>query len=202
MAMTSERIEAVMPANTVPGPEQGHWNYSHYAALPDDGQRYEIINGVLFMSPVPNLWHQELVGEFFSYLRTYVKLAGLGRVFMAPTDVQLAPDSIIQPDVMVVLHAHVDRLRGTRIVGAPDLVVEVASSSTATYDRREKYDMYLRADVPEYWIVDPHARTVEVRILEDAHYQLVGIFRGTDIMRSTVVPSIAEVRAEQFFATE
>src|SRR5437588_1116672 len=123
-----EQPPVVLPADWVPGPAQGSWTYDDYAALPDDGHRYEIVNGVLVMAPAPSPEHQDIVGEIFSYLRTHIKLAGLGRVFTAPIDVDLGPKNVFQPDVVVVLNARLDRVAAKKIIGAPDLVVEVASS--------------------------------------------------------------------------
>ncbi len=198
MTMTSDRFAVVTPANHVPGPKQGQWTYSHYAALPDDGQHYEIVNGVLFMTPPPNPAHQQVAGEIFSYLRNNVKQFNLGRVFMAPIDVEIAPGDVFQPDVLLLLQPHLDRIKTSRIIGIPDLVVEVASPGTATHDRREKYDAYTNASVPEYWIADPIAHTVEVFILESGKYYSQGVFRGKAILPSKVLPEF-DVRVEQFF---
>ena len=150
MTMTSDRLAVVTPANHVPGPKQGQWTYAHYAALPDDRKRYEIVGGVLYTMLTPDTSHQEVLGEIFCYLRTNIKPTKLGRVYMAPFDVELAYDLVVQPDVLVVLNINLDRVLDSRIVGAPDLVVEVASPGTATRDRREKYDAYANTGVPEY----------------------------------------------------
>jgi Uma2 family endonuclease len=197
--MTSNRLDAVILANHVPGPRQGEWTYSYYAALPDDGNRYEIIDGALYMAPAPNPWHQEVSGEFFFYLRTYIKSAGLGKVLAAPIDVELSPKNVVQPDMVVILNANLDKIKKTRIVGVPDLVVEIASPSTVKQDRNRKLRAYAGAGIPEYWIVDPEACTIEVLTLEGGTYHLLGNFSGQTPLRSMVVPRIAEVRAEQFF---
>jgi Uma2 family endonuclease len=196
--MTSDRLTVVTPANHVPGPRQGQWTYAHYAALPEDGQRYEIVDGVLYMALSPNRWHQDAVLLISHYLVTHVKLKGLGQVFVAPFDVELTSSVIVQPDVLVILNANVEKIKVTRVVGSPDLVVEIASPATATYDRRVKYDAYAQAGVPEYWIVDPIAHTVEVLLLEAGVYHSQGVFRGKAILPSTVVPGF-DVAAEQFF---
>ena len=202
MAMTSHKFDAVIPANDVPGPRQGEWTYSYYATLPDDEYRYEIVDGVLYMSPAPNLWHQEIVAALISYLRPLVNNTGLGRVFVAPTDVVLSPKTVVQPDITILLKAQFHKMGGMRIVGAPDLVIEVASPKTATYDRHEKYDAYLRAGVTEYWIVDPNAHTIEVRILKENTYQLLGLFEKQDALQSIVVPMVKTIWAEQIFAMQ
>jgi Uma2 family endonuclease len=198
MTTTSDRLPMVTRADMVAGPGQGRWTYNHYAALPDDGKRYEIVNGVLLMTPAPNISHQEVVGEFFSYLRAHTRSNDLGRVFVAPVDVELAPNVVVQPDIAVVLKANFDKVTESRIVGAPDLVVEVASPGTANHDRREKYDAYARAGVLEYWIATPEARTVEVFVLDVNTYYALGIFQGKATLPSKVLPGIA-VQVEQFF---
>jgi Uma2 family endonuclease len=166
--------------------------------LPDDGQRYEIVNGVLVMAPAPSPAHQDIVGEIYACLRTQVKLTGLGRVFMGPLDVVLGPKNVFQPDVLVVLNAHLDRIQAKKMVGAPDLVVEVVSPGSGVMDRIAKYAVYAHAGIPEYWFVKPEKQTVEVFVLEDGEYRSLGIFGGQQTLPSRVVPGLP-VRVEQFF---
>jgi Uma2 family endonuclease len=188
----------VTPAEDVPGPGQGRWTYTDYAALPDDGRRYEIIDGVLYMAPAPGEAHQTTVGRLFRHLAALVEDAGLGRVYVAPFDVELAPDVVLQPDVIVILREHSERITPSRIVGAPDLVVEVVSPGSAGYDRREKQDAYARAGVPEYWIADPATRTVQLLVLETGKYDPLGVFEGQGMLPSRVVPP-SSVPVERFF---
>jgi Uma2 family endonuclease len=200
MTMTaSGNVPMVIPADHIPGPRQGHWTYDDYAALPDDGHRYEIVDGVLYMSPAPSREHQNAALEIAAYLRTYVKLAGLGQVYIAPFDVQLDPRTVVQPDVLVVLNPHLDRVAESRVIGAPDLVVEVSSPGTVGHDRTRKQDAYARAGVPEYWIADPWSRTVEVFTLEEGSYRSLGVFKGKAVLPSKVVPDFL-VHVELFFA--
>ncbi len=128
---TIENVPVVVPADWVPGPPQGSWTYDDYAALPDDGRRYEGVNGVLVMAPAPDLRHQSIALRLSHYLFVHAELAGLGRVFPSPVDVELEPKNVFQPDVVVILNAHLDRMAQKKIIGAPDLVVEIASPSTA-----------------------------------------------------------------------
>jgi Uma2 family endonuclease len=188
----------VTPADHMRGAKQGQWTYKDYAALPDDGQRYEIIDGVLYMAPFPTEWHQSAVGQLFYYLQTYIKLTGLGRVYLAPFDVELAYNVVVQPDVLVILNENLSKIIPSRVVGAPDLVVEVASPGTAAHDRREKQDAYARAGVPEYWIADPAARTVEVLTLKAGEYHSLGVYEGPAMLPSHVVPDFP-VQVKQFF---
>jgi len=177
MIMTTiEKLAVVMPASWVPGPKQGQWSSKDYASVPEDGHRYEVVNGVLYMSPAPSLGHQRIVGWIFYYLVTHVDLPGLGQIYQAPTDVELSPGDVVQPDVFVVLNPHLDRVTPSRLIGAPDLVVEVASPSTARHDLSEKLYGYARAGVPEYWVVNPDAQTVEILIWQNWGYSSLGLF--------------------------
>ncbi len=201
MATVQDTVPMTVRADHVPGPRQGCWTYEDYAAIPDDGHRYEVVDGVLYLMPGPNIAHQRAVGSFFYHLKTHVELAGRGQVFVSPLDVELplTPTVTVQPDVVVVLNAKLDIIIESRIRGVPDLVIEVASPGTAGYDRRTKQDAYARAGVPEYWIADPYARTVEVLRLEDGAYRSLGVFRGEATLPSGVVPDLP-VRVAQFFA--
>ena len=198
MTQTSDKIPVVAPASGVPGPMEGFWTYDDYVAIPDDGKKYEILNGVLYMSPAPGWPHQEIIGEIFAYLRAYLRSTGSGGAFMGPTDVELAPNTVFQPDVVVLLKASAKKLKERHIVGAPDLAVEVVSPSSETYDRHRKLAAYARAGVREYWIVDPDSRTVEVLILENGEYHSQGVFRGKALLPSLIVPDFL-VHVEQFF---
>jgi Uma2 family endonuclease len=199
MTQTSDKIPVVAPANNVPGPGQGFWTYDDYAVL-DDGEHYEIVNGVLYMTPSPSWSHQEIAGEIFAHLRAYIRTAGLGGVFMAPIDVELASNTVFQPDVVVLLKASQRKLKERHIIGAPDLVVEVVSPSSETHDRYRKLVAYARAGVPEYWIVDPDAQTVEVLTLENGDYASQGVYRGKASLPSQIVPEL-QVQVEQFFVS-
>ena len=195
---TYEGTTMLIPADNVPGPEQGHWTYDSYAALPDDGKRYEILDGVLYMAPAPNDVHQEIVALIIFYLIPYVKLAGRGRVLAAPIDVVLESGSVVQPDVLVLLEEGATRQKPAQTIRPPDLAIEVVSPGTARHDRLRKYNAYARAGVKEYWIVEPTRRTVEVFVLEDEEYHALGVFSGEQTLPSVIVPDFS-VPVEQFF---
>ena len=198
MVMTTDEFSVVTPADWMLGPPQGSWTYEDYAALPEDGKHYEIVNGVLLMTPAPSPEHQSIVVRIAYYLFPHIDLAGIGKLFTAPIDVDLGPKHVYQPDVVVVLDAHLNRVAAKRIIGAPDLVVEVASPSTATYDRLNKYEKYAQAGIPEYWIVKTMSRIVEVMVLEGGEYRSLGIFRGEQTVPSRIVPDLL-VAVERFF---
>jgi Uma2 family endonuclease len=195
---TVERLSVVVPADWGAGPQQGRWTYKDYAAIPEDGHRYEVVNGVLYKLPSPNVWHQNIVLEIATHLRNAVFTHKLGRVFVAPLDVELSYGNVVQPDVFVLLNKHLDRIKTNRIIGAPDLIVEVASPSTARHDLRAKLDAYTSAGVPEYWVVNPEAQTVELLVLENRVYTSLGVFKGQAALPSRVLVDLS-VDVEQFF---
>ncbi len=200
MTIDVERQTMLTPADWVPGPGQGNWTYDYYAALPEDGHRYEIVDGVLLdMTPAPGIPHQNAVLQFSYYLIIHVKNAGIGKVFLSPIDVELTPKKVFQPDVAVVLNARLDRVTTTHIVGAPDLVIEVASPRTVKLDQTTKRKAYALAGVTEYWLVDPILETIEALSLQNSTYSSLGSFCGDDTLISQVVPTIAEVPVKQFF---
>ena len=151
------------------------------------------------MSPSPNVWHQNIVLEIATHLRNAVFMRRLGRVFVAPLDVELSYGNVVQPDVFVLLNKHLNRIKTSRIIGAPDLIVEVASPSTARHDLRAKLDAYTSVGVPEYWVVNPEAQTVELLVLEHDIYTSLGVFSGQTTLPSRVLVDLP-VEVEQFFA--
>jgi Uma2 family endonuclease len=200
MTTTSDNSFSIaLPANHVHGPKQGHWTYEEYAALPDDGKRYEIMNGVLIVTPAPEPAHQSIAGLLTHYLIVAVQLKGLGRVYPSPIDVRLTSNKVVQPDVAVLLNANLHKIGDKNVIGGPDLVVEIASPSTALYDRVSKSEAYEQAGVSEYWVVRTQEKAVEVLVLEDDGYQSLGVFSGKDTLPSRVAPGIADVAVEQFF---
>src|SRR6266849_3067524 len=198
MTTTPDNLQVVTPADWVPGPNQGDWTYNEYIALPDDGMRYEIANGVLLLAPSSTRPHQATVGEVFFHLRSHVKLAGLGLVIQAPFVVELSAKDVFQPDIFVVMNAHLDRVQEKKVVGAPDLVVEVSASGTVAFDRLTKYDTYEYAGVLEYWIVNLERRTVEIFVLEGDEYRSLCVYHGEQKVPSRLI-SWLSVRVDQFF---
>ena len=201
MTTTDQKdITVIVPADVVPGPAQGQWTYKEYAKLPDNGDRYEVMDGVLLMSPSPNSAHQNVVTMLAVYLAQHVKFVGLGQVFVAPLDIELALNRVVQPDVVVVLNENLAKITKSHIVGAPDLVVEVISPGTAAYDRLSKLKAYEQAEIEEYWMVYPDRHSIELMVLSDGKYQSLGVFQQQDTLPSRLIPTINTVSIEKFFA--
>jgi Uma2 family endonuclease len=193
-----ERVPPIVPADWVPGPHQGDWTYEMYAALPNEGKLYEVVQGVLIMSPAPETAHQGVIAQIHHYLYQQIVLKRRGLALTSPIDVVLARKTTVQPDVLVILAEHMNRVEPKRVVGPPDLAVEVVSPSSATYDRLVKYSVYEQAGVPEYWLVNIPEQTIEVFVLEDGSYRSLGAFRGEQIVQSRIVPE-ATAPASFFF---
>src|SRR5436309_12471699 len=109
------------------------------------------MDGVLYIAPSLNWEHQGIALEISTCLRECVQITGQGKVRAAPMDVELSYKNVFQPDMFVLLNEHLDRVVGTRVIGAPDLVVEIASPGTACHDLSEKLWAYAHTGVPEYW---------------------------------------------------
>ena len=185
---TTAKFPTVVPADWIPGPPQGQWTYVDYVAIPDDGNRYEVLKGVLYMSPAPTPSHQRISVRLTALLFQFVEAAGYGQVFHAPTDVELSPGDIVQPDEFVLLNANIGQVGDKRVSGAPDLIVEILSPSTMYHHLHGKLDAYERAQVPECWIVNPGERTVELFVLENETYRSLGAFQGDNVLPTQIVP--------------
>jgi Uma2 family endonuclease len=130
-------------------------------ALPDDGQRYEVVHGELLVTPAPRAWHQEIVARLFERLREYLRGQEAGHALMSPADISWSDNTLVQPDLFVVPLAEVRTLDWARMKTLL-LAVEVLSPSTARADRFTKRRLYQEVGIPTYWIVDPDARCIEV----------------------------------------
>lgn len=148
--------------------------YQEYCGFPPDGRRHEIVDGDHYVNPAPNTYHQTLSMRIAFQLYSQIEVNGLGRVFHAPTDLQLSDHDVVQPDLLVVLSDKEIIITPTKIKGVPDLIVEILSDSTKPMDLGLKKELYLRAEVPEYWIVDPEDHVVEQYTLQGQDYSLVG----------------------------
>lgn len=152
-------------------------DYSDYAAIPDDGKRYEIIEGSLHVTPAPNIAHQHASKRLLRQIEDYFEGRGIGEVFHAPTDVILTPHDVVQPDLIVV--GNEDQVSRRGIEGAPLLAVEILSPSTREHDLVRKAARYAELCVAHFWLVDPDARTIECRRLEGGRWVLAAKGEGT-----------------------
>jgi Uma2 family endonuclease len=175
------------PFLTKEWPEQGQWTYKDWERLPSDGNKYEVIDGVLYVTPSPITMHQFSSNRLATMMTNYADAQDLGYICTAPMDVRLPNQPVpFQPDILFI-RAERREIIQQWIEGVPDLAVEIISPSSASYDRAAKFRIYEEAGVPEYWIVDPRARTVEVFVLEENEYVLLGRWNANEAASSRVL---------------
>lgn len=162
--------------------------YDDYAGLPNDGRRYEVFDGDLAVTPAPSPKHQAVSRNLEYVLHTHTLASGAGAVYDAPIDVLLAPTTIVQPDLVFIAAARLGIVTERAVEGAPDLVVEIVSPSTARQDRVTKAALYARFGVRFYWVVDPDARTLEEYALAAQGYELVAVHSGGAVARTALFP--------------
>jgi Uma2 family endonuclease len=162
--------------------------YEQFRQLPDDGRRYELVRGEAHLTPSPTTKHQLILGRLYASLDAYVAKTRVGRVLFAPLDVRLSPDTALQPDLIYVANAHAAIIQEDYIRGTPDLVVEILSPSTAAHDRATKLPLYAEAGVPEMWIIDPQAKTVEILKLQGNKYLVEAALAGSRSLTSACFP--------------
>ena len=167
-------------------PRQGDWTYEDWLDFPEDGWKYEIIDGVLYMSPPPAIAHQDASGELVARMRIHAEDNDLGKVLAAPCGVRLPGQAVpVEPDILFVKKERLEIMGAQYVEGAPDLIVEILSPSSAHYDRETKFNLYQQAGVPEYWLVDYRAKIVEVYILSEGVYILAGKYAGGSAVSSS-----------------
>ncbi len=163
---------------------------------PDDNRRYEVIDGVLYVSAAPSHKHQRVLLALASIMRVYAHPRRLGEVNIAPFGVVLDALTGVEPDLVYISRAR-RHLRSDRgVEGAPDLVVEVLSSSTRHIDRGIKMQRYARAAIPHYWIIDPLAETLEAYELVAGAYVQTSALRDDDNFSPAVLRGLTFSLAE------
>ena len=162
------------------------FTYEDYLNTPED-RRYELLDGELIMTPAPGELHQSISILLGSKLFQFVDESRLGRVYHAPFDVVLSDVDVVQPDLLFVSNERSHIITPANIQGAPDLVVEILSPSTAERDRTFKRTLYARHGVKEYWMVDTTAEDITVLLLGERGYEDVGIYGKGEMLTSTTL---------------
>ena len=181
------------------------YTYADYLSWPSD-ERWEIINGVpSLMTPAPLTEHQRILGELFVPLALYFKDKKC-RVFPAPFDVRLPKgdekdeeiSSVVQPDIVVVCDPNKLDERGCK--GAPDLVVEILSSSTAKKDLNEKFNLYEQSKIRQYWVVFPKFQVIDIYSLDESgQYEKTKSFSSGEQISSELFPGL-EIDLDAIFS--
>lgn len=172
-----------------------NYTYNEYLKLNVE-EAVELIRGKLFrMSPAPKPIHQEICINIQSVIWSYFKNKTC-KVYPAPFDVvlpvrnenKLSSTTVVQPDICVI--CDLSKIEESGCVGAPNLIVEILSSSTANKDLNDKYSIYQEVGVKEYWIVMPKEQLVEVFYLEKEKYRLLRVYTSNEIITSELFPDL------------
>jgi Uma2 family endonuclease len=181
------------------------FTYEDYKSLPEsETKRYELVGGELVMVPSPDPEHQDILGNLFRVLSVHIRRHRLGKVYLAPLDVVLGEGEeaeVVQPDLLYISPQRQDIIAQKEIRGAPDMVVEVLSPSTAQRDRTLKKKLYAKYGIQEYWLVDPEAQTVEVLTLGQRGYERAGLYTKNETLESPLLVGLRIPLDEVFSLT-
>ncbi|SHN57399.1 Uma2 family endonuclease [Desulfitobacterium chlororespirans] len=176
-ALTTGKIPAedlLVKEETLGYAKQGEYTYEDYVRIPDEpGYRFEVLEGMLIREPSPTTHHQRVVFALSRQLADFFECFDPeGELFIAPLDITLTSRNVVQPDILFISGSRRSIMRPERIDGPCDLVVEVMSPSNRRKDRLRKLEIYRRAGIPHYWLVDPEENTLEAFMLKDERYVL------------------------------
>ena len=157
---------------------------------PDDGNRYEVIDGDIYMTPPPIVIHHRGAGNLYGFIWQHLRAHPTGDVFMALIGVTLDDSNGLQPDLVYVSNERRGIIKERGIEGAPDLVVEVLSPSTQARDRGVKLRRYAAAGVTHYWLLAPTTLTLEAYVLTDAGYELTGSYGPDAVFSPGLFPGL------------
>lgn len=166
-------------------------SFAEMEQWPEDGRRYELYDGEVYVVPSPLPLHQFVSARLYLALEDYVRALG-GLVFYAPLDIVLTDFDVVQPDILLFTAERAHLVHPRQVTRhAPDLAVEILSPSTAQNDRGRKRGLLARHEVREYWLVDPDAARIEVYALEHGELVLAGSFAGSEPLASRLLPQLA-----------
>lgn len=169
--------------------EKKKYTYEDYVKTSDD-KRYELIDGELLMTPSPVPEHQRILRKIGFMLEKFVTEDNLGELFYAPCDVYFDNENVVQPDILFISKDRLNIIGEKNIQGAPDLIIEIISESSAYRDMVLKKKLYARHGVREYWIVIPEGKEIEAYILKDSTYQLSMVYSNEDTLDSPLLKGL------------
>lgn len=174
--------------------------YDDYCRIPEDGRRYEVIQGTLYMAPAPFYRHQKIIGRLFVLLDQFVQSTNAGEVLIAPFDVLLSEHNVVQPDILFIAKNNLSILTEKNAQGAPDLMIEVLSKSNRRHDEVRKRKLYETFGVREYWIVDPQAESITMYSHDGDRFGVPNVFfkERNDIFKSTNLETFSCSLADVF----
>ncbi|MCB1191340.1 MAG: Uma2 family endonuclease [Leptospiraceae bacterium] len=179
------------------GSEKKQSTYADYLKTPEGGI-FQLIGGEIIEMTSPSLYHQEILLNIVSEFRNFLLKNKIGKVFIAPSDVYFTEIETYQPDILILLTESFSKMKENKIEGAPDLIVEILSPSTAYYDLKHKKSIYEKYGVKEYWIVDPIEKTVEIFQNQNAKFHLIVELTKTDTAKSPLLAGMT-IELEKIF---
>jgi len=192
-------IVAQRPISIAKQPLQGDWTVADWEQLPEDSYCYEVLNGNLTMTTAPSSFHQWILEGLIELIGIPIKREKLGVYFPAPIGVILGPKIAVQPDFLVILKPNLGILRGGRVRGAPDLVIEILSPGNTAKEMREKQKLYAAAGVAEYAVIEPEKRILRYyQHLKDEVYSEEREFAEGETITFACLPTIPLVIAQLF----
>jgi len=168
-----------------------------YREMPDDGRRYQLIEGELIMAPAPGTFHQFIQVNLVRILSSYLFQHPVGQLLSAPCDVYLDDQNVYQPDLLYVAAEHTARIREDGVYGAPDLVVEILSPSSAAVDRRKRAH-FAAAGTVEFWQIDPALRQIQRFIFAENTTKPVALIDEPETFTSPLFPGLTLATADIF----
>jgi Uma2 family endonuclease len=197
--------DGAMHAEQVRSAPDRRLTYDDYVLFPDDNRRHELIDGKHYVTPSPNLRHQVLAGRLYFAIESYVRQhPGIGQVFIARLDVVFTKWDVVEPDLLFVASDRADILTEMNVQGAPSLVIEILSPGTRRMDEQRKRQLFDRAGVAEYWIVDGKRDLVQVFVRQDdgSFPRLALLSRErSDVLTTSLMPGL-EIALAGLFATK
>ena len=169
--------------------ENKKMTYSDYLNI-NDNNRYEILYGELIMVPAPSTIHQSISRNLEFLIWDFVKKYGIGNVFYAPIDVVFNDDIVLQPDIIFVKTGNKNIICKNAIHGVPDIVIEIISPTSTYHDLVEKKEIYRKYEVPEYWLVFPEEKAIEVLTLENGEYAEFSKSQKSGFVQSKIIKGL------------
>jgi Uma2 family endonuclease len=166
------------------------WTYEDYRLLPEDGKRYELMEGELFVSPAPSTRHQTVSRRLQFALMDALERPGLAQVFNAPTDLLLSSTTVVQPDLIVIGAGRASNVTERAVEGVPDAVVEILSPWSLDRDQHIKLRIYQQFAIPEYWVVDPDHGLIVIHRLDQGSYGIRARYDRSSILDSPEFPTL------------
>jgi Uma2 family endonuclease len=177
------------------------YTYQDYFEMPDDGKRYEIIDGELIELQTPYIIHQTVSGNILFELVKFVNQKKVGTIYMAPLDVVFNDINVVQPDILFIATENYHIITEKNISGVPDLIIEIISPATGYYDLSGKKDLYEKFGVQEYWIVDPMKQRIEIYLNFEHKFELHQRLEKKGIVKSNILKGF-EIDLETIFGLD